>query len=253
MLKLYTFNLSHFSEKARWALDYEGISYEERILLPGPHQLVTRRMAPRTHVPVLEHDGQYVQGSGAIIDYIADRLGGTKLTAIDPTDRAKALTLENALDQAFGRGVQQVLYSAFLKDRRTVIDLWSFGGPFWARGFYAVAFPAIASAVKRIYKTTDVEGVAKAKQRFVTTFNELDAVLAKQPYLGGVAPDRTDITLAALLAPVCRVPEHRMKWPAMPHELEEFEAGLSGRPTWSHVLRMYRNHRQRNQSHVARA
>ena len=37
MLKLYTFNISHFSEKARWALDYEGILYEERVLLPGPH------------------------------------------------------------------------------------------------------------------------------------------------------------------------------------------------------------------------
>ena len=253
MLKLYTFNLSHFSEKARWALDFEGISYVERILLPGPHQLVTRRIAPRTHVPVLEHDGQYVQGSSAIIDYIADSLGGTKLTAIDPIERANALTLENALDQAFGRGVQQVLYSAFLKERRTVIDLWSFGGPFWARGFYAVAFPAIASAVKRMYKTTDVEGVAKAKQRFVTTFDELDAVLAKRPYLGGAAPDRTDITLAALLAPVCRVPEHRMKWPATPRELADLEASLSGRPTWNHVLRMYRDHRQRTQSHVARA
>ena len=252
MLKLYTFNLSHFSEKARWALDYEGISYEERILLPGPHQLVTRRIAPRTHVPVLEHDGQYVQGSSAIIDYIADRLGGTKLTAIDPIERANALTLENALDQAFGRGVQQVFYSAFLKERRTVIDLWSFGGPFWARGFYAVAFPAIASAVKRMYKTTDVEGVAKAKQRFVTTFDELDAVLAKQPYLGGAAPDRTDITLAALLAPVCRVPEHRMKWPATPRELADLEASLSGRPTWNHVSRMYRDHRKRNHSLVAR-
>ena len=48
MLKLYTFNISHFSEKARWALDYEGIPYEERVLLPGPHQLVTRRVAQRT-------------------------------------------------------------------------------------------------------------------------------------------------------------------------------------------------------------
>jgi len=47
MLKLYTFNISHFSEKARWALDYEGIAYEERVLLPGPHQLVTRRIARR--------------------------------------------------------------------------------------------------------------------------------------------------------------------------------------------------------------
>ena len=243
MLRLYTFNISHFAEKARWTLDFEGIRYEERMLLPGPHQLVTRRIAQRTHVPVLEHDGRYVQGSSAIIDYVSDRLGGTKLTPIDPIQRSKVLSLEKRLDQAFGRGVQQVLYSALLKDRRTVIGLWSFGGPFWARGFYAVAYPAVASAVKRMYKTTDVEGVAKAKQCFVTTFDELDAVLGKQPYLGGAAPDRSDITLAALLAPVCRAPEHRVNWPAMPSELSDFEASLSGRPTWNHVLRMYRDHR----------
>lgn len=244
MLKLYTFNISHFAEKARWALDYEGIPYEERILLPGPHQLVTRRIAQRTHVPVLEHDGRYVQGSGAIIDYVADRLGGTRLTAVDPAVRSRSLELEKSLDQAFGRGVQQVLYSVLLTDRRTVIDLWSSGGPFWARGFYAVAFPAVASAVKRMYKTTDVESVAKAKQRFVTTFDEVDAVLAKQPYLGGDAPSRLDITLAALLAPVCRAPGHRVKWPEMPAELAAFVADLSGRPTWNHVLRMYRDHRK---------
>jgi glutathione S-transferase len=244
MLELYTFNISHFAEKARWTLDYEGIMYEERVLLPGPHQLATRRIAPRTHVPVLEHDGQYVQGSSAIIDYVADRLGGTKLTAIDPAERAKALELEKTLDQAFGRGVQQILYSELLKYRRTVIDLWSSGGPFWARGFYAVAYPAVASAVRRMYKTTDVDGVARAKQRFVTALDEFDAMLAKQPYLGGDTPNRSDITLAALLAPVCRVPEHRVKWPAMPPELAEFQASLSGRPTWNHVLRMYRDHRK---------
>jgi glutathione S-transferase len=251
MLTLYTFNISHFAEKARWTLDYEGIPYEEKVLLPGPHQLVTRRIAKRTHVPVLEHDGHCVQGSSAIIDYVADRLGGTKLTAIDPRARAKALELEATLDQAFGRGVQQVLYSALLKDRRTVIDLWSSGGPFWARGFYTVAFPAIASAVRRMYKTSDAAGVARAKQRFVTTFDELDAVLAQQPYLGGDAPSRSDITLASLLAPLCRVPEHRVKWPAMPLELADLEASLSGRPTWHHVLRMYRDHRKRNHAHAA--
>ena len=68
MLTLFTFNISHFAEKARWALDYEGIRYEERVLLPGPHQLVTRRVAPRSHVPVLVHDTGCVPGSGAIID-----------------------------------------------------------------------------------------------------------------------------------------------------------------------------------------
>ena len=80
---LWHIPVSHYNEKARWALDYEGIAYEERALLPGPHQLVTRRIARRTHVPVLEHDGQVVQGSSAIIDYVADRLGGARLTASD--------------------------------------------------------------------------------------------------------------------------------------------------------------------------
>ena len=244
MIKLYTFNISHFAEKARWTLDYEGIAYEEKILLPGPHQLATRRMAGRTHVPVLEHDGRYVQGSSAILDYVADRLGGTRLTATDPAERAKALELEMRLDQAFGRGVQQVLYSALLKDRRTVVGLWSSGGPRWAAGFYALAFPAVAKAVKRLYKTSDVEGVARAKERFATTFDELDAVLVQQPYFGGEVPNRLDITVAALLAPVCRAPEHRVQWPAMPAELADFEARLRGRPTWNHVLRMYRDHRE---------
>lgn len=251
MPRLYTFNISHYSEKARWALEYEGVAHEEVVLLPGPHQFVTRRIAPRTHVPVLEHEGRYVQGSSAIIDYVADRLGGRRLTPADPAERARAFELEDRLDQAFGRGVQQVLYSALLKDRRTVVDLWSSGGPFWARGFYAMAFPALAAATRRLYKTEDSEGVARARARFVTMFDELDAILARQPYLGGDAPMRTDITLAALLAPVCRVPEHRVRWPAMPSELAPFEASLRNRPTWNHVVRMYREHRKPNERRPA--
>ena len=250
MLKLYTFNISHFSEKARWALDYEGISYQEKVLLPGPHQFVTRRMAPRTHVPVLEHDGRYVQGSSAIIDYIADHLGGTRLTSVDPAQRAVAFDLEQKLDQAFGRGVQQILYSELLNDRQMVTALWSYGGPFWARGFYALAFPAMASALKRMYKTDDLDGLARAKRLFLASFDELDDVLSRQAYLGGERPDRTDIALAAFLAPVCRVPGHRMTWPAMPQNLAPFEASLSGRPTWNHVLRMYRDHRMPNVASV---
>jgi glutathione S-transferase len=243
MIKLYTFYVSHFSEKARWALDYERIPYEEKVLVPGPHQLLTRRVARRTEVPLLEHGGKYVQGSGAIVDYIADSLGGTRLTPADVASRQKAVELEKTLDKVFGRGVQQVLYSVLLKDRRTLVELWSAGGPRWAGAFYALAFPAVAKAVTRMYKTADADGVARAKERFATTFDELDAVLAKQRYFGGDEPNRVDITVASLLAPVCRVPEHRVKWPPMPVELAEFEASLRGRRTWNHVLHMYRDHR----------
>ena len=244
MLQLYTFRISHFSEKARWALDFEGIPYREKVLVPGPHQPVTRRIARKTEVPVLAHDGHHVQGSSAILDYIADRLGGRKLTPADPARRAAALELEQRVDRAFGRGAQRVLYSELLKDRAALTELWAAGGPPWARGFFRVAYPVVAMAVRRMYRTADAPAVAAAKQLFLTPFDELDAVLARQPYLGGDAPSRSDITVAALLAPVCTPLEHIVKWPAMPSALADFVAGLEGRPTWNHALRMYKDHRR---------
>jgi glutathione S-transferase len=246
MLRLYTFNLSHFSEKARWALDYEGIAYEEKILLPGPHQLTTRRIAKKTEVPILEHDGKRVQGSGAILDYIADQLGGGKLTPRSAEERARSLELERELDQAFGRGVQRVVYSELLKPEHAskVVDLWSDNGPKWARTFYGFAFPVIASVVKRMYQTNDLALVAQSQEHFLKVMDTLDAQLARTPYLGGEQPSRLDITAAALLGPICQPKEHHVRWPAAPPALQPFEAQLKVRPTWRHVLEMYRKHRR---------
>src|SRR5262249_367546 len=154
------------------------------------------RIARGTEVPVLGHDGHYVQGSSAILDYIADRLGGTRLTPTDAVERAAAHELEQRVDHAFGRGVQRVLYSELLHDRSTMIELWSGGGPAWARGFFRVGYPIVAQAVKRMYRTHDRSAVAAAQDRFYATFDELDAVLARQPYFGGDAPNRSDISVA---------------------------------------------------------
>ena len=54
MTRLYTFTISHFAEKARWSLDYKGIHYQEKRLVPGSHVPIIKRIAPSTFVPVLE-------------------------------------------------------------------------------------------------------------------------------------------------------------------------------------------------------
>ena len=57
-MRLYTFNISHFAEKARWALDRTGIRYQERVLLPGPHIPTMRRLRQgATSVPALVDEG----------------------------------------------------------------------------------------------------------------------------------------------------------------------------------------------------
>jgi len=246
MLRLYTFQISHFSEKARWALDIEGIPYAEQVLVPGPHQLVTRRLSKHSSVPLLVHDRHVVQGSSAIVDYVGERLGGRRLNPTNASELAEARAFEAELDLAFGLGIQRVLYGAVLEDRATLTELWSAGGPFWARAFYALAFPAVTAVVKRMYQTHEPHLVAASKARFLEQFENVDALLSKQPYLGGDQPTRNDIAVAALLAPLCKPPEHRVKWPETPLVLRDFEAQLRGRPTWNHVLRMYREHRTRS-------
>ncbi|MBW2292390.1 MAG: glutathione S-transferase N-terminal domain-containing protein, partial [Deltaproteobacteria bacterium] len=44
-ITLYEFSLSHYNEKARWALDYKGIPYRSRPVLPGFHQGILRRLS----------------------------------------------------------------------------------------------------------------------------------------------------------------------------------------------------------------
>ncbi|MEP7127029.1 MAG: glutathione S-transferase family protein [Byssovorax sp.] len=247
MLRLNTFVISHFSEKARWALDLNGIAFTERLLLPGPHLLVIKRLAKGTTVPLLEHDGTVVQGSSKILDYLEQRLGATRLAA-PPGQEQRAAELEATADRAFGLGTQRIFYDTLLENREIVIDMWTQNGPWWGRAYFAVAFPVVAHLVRRTYKIRP-DAVQRAKDLFRRTMDTTDQALAKGPYLLGDTLSRADVTVAALLAPLCTPPEHVLRWPTeIPPEHAAFVEEFKGRPTWDFVLRMYREHRREGRS-----
>jgi glutathione S-transferase len=95
--RLVTFGISHFCEKARWALDWHGINYEEISWPPGVHQILAKRFGAKgTTLPILLDDETVVQGSGAIIDW-ADQ------ETRDPTRKltvADALDIEQRIDES---------------------------------------------------------------------------------------------------------------------------------------------------------
>ncbi|MGH8177498.1 MAG: glutathione S-transferase N-terminal domain-containing protein [Steroidobacter sp.] len=70
MFELYVFRFSHFSEKVRWALDFKGIPYTPRHLLPGFHMRTARNLAPRSGVPILKVDDVVIQDSTEIINFL---------------------------------------------------------------------------------------------------------------------------------------------------------------------------------------
>lgn len=240
MLRLYTFTISHFSEKARWALDWNGVAYEEKRLVPGAHFASVRRKAKGTSVPVLEHDGTVVQGSSDILDYLEQKLEAKKLA----TSAARAREVEALADRAFGLGTQRIFYDVLLNHRDAVVDLWSQGGPFWARPFYTLSWRFLSPAVRKMYKSFP-KPVEEARDLFMKTFDETDRMLEGKPYLFGDRPTRVDVTVAALLAPTCQPQEHILRWPSItPPPLDDYLRQLEGRPTFDFVLRMYREHRR---------
>ena len=125
---------------------------------------------------------------------------------------------------------------------RATVDLWTQGGPRWGRAFYAAAFPAVAAGVRRIYDLNP-DRVAAAKDDFRRAMTEMDRELSGKPHLTGAEPKRVDIAVASLLAPMCRPPEHLVKWPGPPDALLDFVSEFEGGPTWNHVLDLYREHR----------
>ena len=56
---LWHIEVSHYNEKARWALDYKGIPYERRVPMPGLHRLsaLAATRGRQRRLPVLELDG----------------------------------------------------------------------------------------------------------------------------------------------------------------------------------------------------
>lgn len=245
--RLLTFSVSHFSEKARWALDANGVPYRERPLPLGLHVPYVRWRAPRSSVPVLEHGGDVVQGSSAILDFLERRLGGVALAAPEQ-QRARAAELEALADRAFGGGIVRVLYDALLASPDDMVPLWApdlhDGAPVATqRRLYRAAFPWLRWGIRRTYRIRP-DTVRAARERLIAGFDETDRALGGRPYLLGPRPTRVDVTVAALLAPLCRPREHMLTWPReFPPALTELVAVLDRRPTWELVLRMYREHR----------
>lgn len=249
MTHLYTFWVSHFSEKARFALEFEGVPFQERALLPGPHAFKIRALTRQQQVPVLEHGRSIVHGSGAILDALPGLFGVSRLQpwcggGADPALQQAASAWETRLDDAIGRGVQAIAYDVLLRHPTAIIQLWNWRGPWWGRAFYALTYPALASVIRKQY-SGGPERVAAAKAAFIAMLQTTDEVVSRENYLlGGTAPSRVDIALAALLAPMCRPPEHPMKWPAHVPELADFIGPFEDSPTLQFVRRMYREHRR---------
>lgn len=244
-MQFYGFVVSHFTEKARWALDYKGASYEAIDLCPGPHHVRKMKQLRRkkTTVPLLIDGDEVIQESSEIIDYLERKIPEPALEPDSEADRKRARELEAWADTEVGVMLRGFAYDSLLRRPDLTVPLWTQGGPRGMRLLYRATWPLMAGLVRRSYCRTP-ERVAEARDRLCRAVDELDTLLEQQSFLSGERFGRLDLSVAALLGPLIRPPGHVCAWPEkQPAPLEALEAELGDSRVVQHSLRMYAEYR----------
>jgi glutathione S-transferase len=200
MIELYQFQFSHYCEKARWALDYKGISYKPRNLLPGLHVKPARKLAPETCLPIIVDGGTAVQDSTAIIDFLDGKYPQRPLTPQDSAQAKAALDWEEYFDEEIGVTLRLWFYYHALPDRKRALRFMLDGASWYGRPVLAVIFPRVRSVMIEAMNINP-DSAKVAEERLLAALERLDNALQDRRFLVGNQFSRADLAACALLSP----------------------------------------------------
>ena len=109
MLELYQFELSHYSEKVRFVLDYKELPYRKIEVLPGLGQLDLYRISGQRQVPVLKDGGTIIADSTAIIQHLEQEYSTRPVIPTDSPQQGLCLLMEEWADASIGLNARKVL------------------------------------------------------------------------------------------------------------------------------------------------
>ena len=237
--RLITIPISHFCEKARWALDRAGVDYVEERHVQLVHVLAARRAGGGRTVPVL------VTADGRVLRESSDILRWTD-AGLYPGDEAAAL--ESRFDAGLGPDGRLWMYHQTLP---VVKDMgpWALAGvPRWERGAFRVAGRLVDVAIRR-YLGVDAGAAAAALVRVERVFDEVAQRLADgRRHLAGDGFTAADLAFAALSAPVLLPAAYGAPLPppeALPDAYAREVRRFRAHPAGAFALRLYEQERQR--------
>lgn len=248
MLRLITIPISHFCEKARWALDRAGISYHEERHVQVVHAFVARRAGGGATVPVLVTPDGVLSESEQILTWADGRTPpAARLFPDDPAERDEVLRLCRRFDSELGPKGRRLMYVSMLPERELLLRCNNAGVPRWEDRALRLGFKAASVVVKR--RLGIEPGVEVSDEADV--FGELDFVAGLladgRPYLCGERFSAADLTFAALAAAVIVPPAYGTPLP-QPDELPEGIALLVTRArehaAGAFAMRMFAEHRR---------
>ena len=239
---LWHIPLSHFSEKARWALDHKRIAHHRQVL--GPDYLIRAwRATGRGTLPILFLNGRAIGDSTHIIAALEEHYPQSPLYP-DGAARQRALALEDYFDEQLGPALRAAIITPlFRNDPDIALRVLTTGMPDKA---YQTLRPLgrIFPAYYRFrHKIRDAKlGADRATVNAV--LDRIEQERQGRAHLVGNAFTVADLTAASMLGPLLQPPE--IQYPLrveLPPYLQEYRATVLCHAAVRWAADIYRLHR----------
>lgn len=244
---LITIPMSHYCEKARWALDRLEIKYKEERHIQMFHYLRSFMVSGGPNVPILIDDGKVIQDSTAILQHLEQyATDENKLYPKDQNLKTEVEKLEDLFDEQLGFDSRRWLYYQMMPKAYQSIFSMAQGVPLIEKILLPLASPFLLLLIKS-HPDTRRKDVEAGFLRSQATIEKIDALLADgRPYLVGNHFSAADLTLACMMSPFIVPPQYGIRLPdinglsqSMRNTINEFRNTLTGK----HVLKMYQSER----------
>jgi glutathione S-transferase len=248
VLRLITLPISHYCEKARWALERAGIPYREERHVQGIHQVIARRAGGGITLPVLVTPEGAIGDSAEILAWVDQRTSPERrLFPPEPGARDRVERLSRRLDEGLGPSGRRLLYIHMFAVPKLALRFNNVGVPRWEDRAIRYGWPLAKGRIKRvlgIHPDSEAEDEA-------AVWRELDLVAELlsdgRPYLCGERFSAADLTFAALSAPLVVPLQYGVPLP-QPEVLPPRMAALVERarehPAGRYALTLFAEHRR---------
>jgi glutathione S-transferase len=202
MLRLVTIPISHYCEKARWALGRAGIPYREERHVQGLHRLYARRAGGGDTVPVLVTPDGAIGESEQILEWVDARTEPERRLFGEGAEREHALALSRRLDERLGPHGRRLIYVRMFDQPDLMLRFNDQGVPRWEDRALRLGLPFAERFIARVLGIRP--GIEHEDE--AVAFAEFDWIAEQladgRPYLLGERFTAADLTFAALAAPI---------------------------------------------------
>jgi glutathione S-transferase len=244
---LWQIDVSHYSEKARWALAWKGVEHRRHSPPPGAHMAVALWLTRGAHYtfPVLRLDGRNIGDSTAIVAALEERYPDPPLYPAEIAERRRALELEDYFDEELGPQIRQLAWYELGNDRERFIELMeqTAPAPLAKFGRPTAAYARLYTSLR--FRAGDAAEAERGRAKVLAALDRLEAELGDGEYLVGESFSVADLTAASLFYPLA-LPEEGPLKPGSPSArgFEAFREPLEQRRGIEWVKEMFRRHRE---------